>query len=175
VWETGLQITENRHLKIKFECLFDRIKFFDWFRLEFTFHAKKFQEKKLSVLEDPKIRILDLPIFPGSEETFFVWKVPQQNSFSSSERTNLPSLFGFFAIGNMSFSFDTANISAREYAHTMWLSHICMQSDRFIYEYSRRYLFSSHIFCKNRQPTKVGNVKNFDPNFIMANERSIHG
>jgi hypothetical protein len=40
-----------------------------------------------------------------------------------------------------------------------------------IHIFFRRFPALRHIFYKNR--TVVGNVKKFDPNFIMAIERSI--
>ncbi len=48
-----------------------------------------------------------------------------------------------------------------------------MYSKFFFYLLEKENLILNHIFCKNRQV--AGNLKNFDPNFIMANERSIHG
>jgi hypothetical protein len=40
--------------------------------------------------------------------SFFIWKVPQQNSYCSSEKINLYFQTGFAAIGNPSFSHGTA-------------------------------------------------------------------
>ncbi len=96
VWEPRLQITENRQLKIKFECPSTRIEFFRLILIRIYYLCRKSSKKLIICAKRSKNTFSLPPDLPRLIANVFIWKVPQQNSFSRSGRAILPSLIGFF-------------------------------------------------------------------------------